>query len=102
MSTDDKNGDFAMDYTHPDLDGNASYALRALNNAHIDEIDINNLNYNKCESILMSMNKPGVVHVRDGAITCVLTTEGQIALIRVENIFPLDTQGVEFSFAILK
>jgi hypothetical protein len=37
-----------------------------------------------------------------GDIACVKTTEGQLALIRVEKIYPAITLSAEFSFAILR
>jgi len=102
VSMDDKGGDISMDYSHPDLEGLTFYGVSGLNSAHIDEIETSTLNYEYCETLLQDKNNPGVLVVHEGAIACVLTTEGQIALIRVENIYPLDTQGVEFSFVVLK
>lgn len=102
VSTVDTSGDLSMDYSHPDLNGETFYGVTGLNNAHIDEIETNSLNYEYCENLLQNKKNPGVLIVQDGAIACVRTTDGQIAIIRVESIFPLNTQGVEFSFAVLK
>ncbi len=102
VSANDVDGDIAMAY-RKGLDRSYYYVI-GLNNAHIDEIDTNALSYSYCESLLQSLDKgdPGVLIVHEGAIACVLTTEGQIALIRVEHIYPLNTQAVEFSFVVLR
>ncbi len=102
VSVDDKSSDISMEYAHVPIDGTISYYVHGLNDAHIDEIDTNILNYEYCKDILLGLNDPGVLIVHEGAIACVLTTEGKMTLIRVEHIYPLNTQGVEFSFAILK
>ncbi len=102
VSLDEKSGDIAMDYTHPDLNGDASYFVHGLNNAHIDDIDTVSLTYNDCEKIVMDVKDSGSFSVHEGKIACAMTTEGKLAIIRVELIYPSNTQGVEFSFAILK
>ena len=102
VSVDNEGSDIVMEYAHVPVDGTISYYVMGLNNAHIDEIATNVLNYEYCEDILLGRNDPGVLNVHDGAIACVLTSEGKMALIRAEHIYPLDTQGVEFSFAVLK
>jgi hypothetical protein len=102
VSTDDKSGDIAMDYTHPDLNGETSYFVYGLNNAHIDEVDIPSLTYSDCENLVLNLKDSGSFNVHEEGIACVLTTEGKIAVIRVEHIYPSNTQGVEFSFAILR
>ena len=102
VSADNLNGDIAMAY-RKGLDVSYYYVI-GLNNAHIDEIETTALSYSHCESLLQSLEKedPGILIVHKGAIACVMTTEGRIALVRVEHIYPLNTQGVEFSYAILK
>ena len=40
--------------------------------------------------------------VEEGAIACIRTTEGTLALIRVERIYPSNTLSAEFSFVILR
>jgi len=102
VSLDDKGGDIAMDYTHPDLNGEASYFVHDLNDAHIDDIDSTRLTYSNCEKLMMDLKDPGSFRVHEGSIACVMTTEGQMAIIRVELIYPSNTQGVEFSFAMLR
>jgi hypothetical protein len=102
VSLDDKSGDIAMDYTHPDLNGETSYFVYGLNNAHIDEIDTSNLTYNNCEKLELNQEDPGSFSVHEGGIACVVTTEGNMAIIRPEHLYPSNTQGVEFSFAVLK
>jgi hypothetical protein len=99
---DDKSGDIAMDYTHPDLNGETSYFVYGLNNAHIDETDTSNLTYSNCEKLLLNQEDPGSFNVHEGGIACVMTTEGKMAVIRVEHLYPSITQSVEFSFAVLK
>ncbi len=102
VSSDDKSGDIDMYYTHPDLNGEASYFVSGLNNAHIDGIDTTSLTYTACEKLVLNLEDPGSFEVDQGGIACVLTTEGKMAIIRVEHIYPPKTQGVEFSFAVLK
>lgn len=102
VALEDKDGDIAMDYTHPDLNGEALYFVHDLNNAHIDDLDSANLTYDNCEKLVADLNGPGSVRVQEGRISCVMTTEGRLAVIRVERIYPSNTQSVEFSFAILK
>jgi hypothetical protein len=104
VSAEDTNGDIAMAMAHQGLDGITRYYVIGFNNAQIDEIDINNLSYSHCESQLkrLGSTSSGILNVHEGAVACVKTTENQIALIRVENIYPPETQGVGFSFAVLK
>lgn len=104
VSAEDINGDIAMAMAHQGLDGITRYYVIGFNKAQIDEIDINNVSYSQCESQLrlLGTTSPGVLNVHEGAVACVKTTENQIALIRVENIYPPETQGVGFSFAVLK
>lgn len=103
VSVDNKNGDIAMDYAHLGVDGSPSYFVRGLNGAQIDEVTTDTLSYEYCKNLLSQMDngESGVLNVDKGTIACIMTTEQQIALIRVENIFPLETQSVEFSFSIL-
>ncbi|MEW6086536.1 MAG: hypothetical protein AB1607_18270 [Chloroflexota bacterium] len=92
-----------MEYAHVPVDGTISYYVMGLNNAQIEQVETNSLSYEYCENRLsLDKNDPGVLIVQDGAIACVMTTKGQIVIIRVENIYPLNTEGVEFSFAVLK
>ena len=102
VSLDHKGGDIAMDYTHPDLNGETSYFVYGLNNAHIDEIDATSLTYSNCEKLVLNLEDPGSFRVHEGGISCVLTTEGKLAVIRAEHIYPANTQAVEFSFAVLR
>ncbi len=104
VSVDNKSADIVLEYAHVPIDGTISYFVMGLNNAYIDERATDVLNYKYCKNVLLSLDEddPGVLNVHEGAIACIMTTENQIALIRVENIYPLDTQSVEFSFAILK
>jgi hypothetical protein len=104
VSADDPSGDLSMEYAHPGLNGEISYGVLGLNSAHIDEAETNGLSYAYCENILklLDTSDPGVLNVHEKAVACVITTEHQIAIVRVENIYPLDTQAVEFSYAILK
>jgi hypothetical protein len=105
VTADNENADLVMEYAHVPIDGTISYYVKGLNSGHIDEIETNTLNYEYCENMLVSLvdrNDPGILNVHDGAIACVMTTEGRIALTRVDNIYPLDTQSVGFSFVVLR
>jgi len=102
---DNESADIVMEYAHVPIDGTISYYVMGLNSAHIDEIESNALSYEHCENVLASLvnrKDSGVLIVHDGSIACVMTTEDQIAVIRVEKIYPIDTQSVAFSFAILR
>lgn len=101
VSADDLNGDIDMSMAPH---SNALYYVQGLNNASIDEIQPDHLDYDSCSTLLQALedNDRGVLIVKEGAIACVKTTEEQIALVRVDGYYPLETQGVGFSFAILK
>lgn len=104
VSKDDERADIVMQNGHVTLDGEPPpYLVHSLNSAQMDGVTPAFLNYEYCEQALISLlNNRGVLIVNNGSIACIKTTEGQIALVRVENIYPLDTTSVEFSFAILR
>jgi hypothetical protein len=93
-----------MEYAHVPIDGTISYYVIGLNKGHIDEIATNTLSYGYCKNLLVSLNRndSGILAVHDGAIACMMTMEDRIAVIRVEKIYALETQAVEFSFAVLR
>ncbi|HKY54851.1 MAG TPA: hypothetical protein VJM08_11120 [Anaerolineales bacterium] len=106
VSRDNESADIIMQNGHVTLDGEPPpYLIHSLNNAQIDGVTTAVLSYEYCEQDLLSLlnnNIQSVLIVKNGSIACLKTTEGQIALVRVERIYPLDTTSVEFSFAILK
>ncbi len=110
VSKDDERADIVMENA---LGGEEpSYSLVGWNNAYINGAYVlekyanhsgaNHLSYAYCENMLRDMTEQGVFLVEEGAIACVKTTEGKIALIRVEKIYPPTILSVEFSFAILR
>jgi hypothetical protein len=105
VSKDDEWADVVLQNGHVTLDGEPPpYLVHSLNDAQIDEVTTAVLNYEYCEQDLLSLlnNNQSVLIVNNGSIACIKTAEGQIALVRVESIYPLDTTSVEFSFAILR
>lgn len=89
-----------------------AYGVVGRNNAYINDAYVlekyanhsgaNSLSYQYCENMLRDQTDPGGFPAAEGAIACVKTTEGKIALIRVEKIYPPTVLSVEFSFAILR
>jgi len=63
---------------------------------------VNRLSYGYCEDILRDETDPSVFIVTEGEIACVKTSEGKIALIRVEKIYFPNFLSVEFSFTVLR
>ena len=112
VPTDDKRGDIVMGSVPWGSDENPSYGVNGWNNAYINDAYVlekyanhsgaNHLSYAYCENMLRGNTDPGAIVVDEGKIACVKTTEGRIALIRVEKIYPPNILSVEFSFAILK
>ncbi len=88
------------------------YGVIGLHNAYINDAYVlekyanhegaNHLSYEYCETILRDQTNPSAIMVEVEKIACVRTTEGQIALLRVEKIYPHPILSVEFSFAILR
>ena len=112
VSRDDERGDIAMQSAPWSRAGEPSYSVVRLNNAYINDAYVlekyanhsgaNHLSYEYCENMLRDKTNPSAIPIEEGIITCVKTTEGMIALLRVEKIYPPNTLSVEFSFAILR
>lgn len=106
LSKDDERADVVMQNGPGRIDGaEASYVVYGLNSAQVNGVTTDAINYEYCEQDLLSWSKKNiqtVLLVNDGSIACVKTTEGEIALIRVEKIYPPNILSVEFSFAILR
>ncbi len=110
IPADDERGDITMVNAPGDEEGN--YGVVGWNNAHLSDAYVlekyanhsgaNHLSYEYCENLLGDQTDRGAMGVEQGAIACVRTTEGKIALIRVEKIYPPNTLSAEFSFAILR
>jgi hypothetical protein len=113
VSTDDERGDIILG--SPGGGGeNPTYGVFGWNKAYIKNAYVNEawpnhsgvdkLSYEYCENGLQNQSEQGGMYVGQyvGDIACVKTTEGKIALIRVEKIYPAITLSVEFSFAILR
>ena len=109
VSKDDERADIVMENA-PGREEPA-YGVVGRNNAYINDAYVlekyanhsgaNNLSYEYCKNTLRDQTDPGGFPVAEGVIACVKTTEGKIALIRVEKIYPPTILSVEFSFAIL-
>lgn len=102
VNSDSKEADLQIGHSKSTLDSTVFYYVEALNNAHLDEINTDSISYAYCEDTLLSLNRPGIFLIEQGAIACVKTTKGQIALIRAESVDLFGLESVEFSFAILK
>jgi hypothetical protein len=112
VSTDDESGDIVMFAARSWTDENPSYGISSRNKAYLENAYVintyanhsgaNNLSYDYCENKLRGQTDLGGMRVEVGGIACVKTTEGQVALLRVEKIYPAVTLSVEFSFAVLR
>lgn len=110
IATDDERGDITMVNAPGDEEGN--YGVVGWNNANLSDAFVleeyanhsgaNHLSYAYCENLLGNQPDRGAMGVEEGAIACVKTTEGKIALIRVEKIYPPNTLSAEFSFVVLR
>ncbi len=110
VSGDDERGDIAMQNAPGGEEAN--YAVVGMNNAYLSDAYVlekyanhsgaNHLSYAYCENLVRDQTDWGAMVVEEGKIACVRTTEGQIALLRVEKIYPPNTLSAEFSFAILR
>jgi hypothetical protein len=112
VSTDNAKGDIVIQSNRSWTSENPTYIVVSWNNAYMNDAYVtetyanhsgaNSLSYEYCENMLQDQTDFGVMGSEVGGIACVKTTEGQIALIRVEKIYPAVTLSVEFSFAILR
>lgn len=103
VTSNDKNADILLLRDKAALASEPFYYLYSVNGALVDGVDSNAITYQSCENMKLSTVPPQIFFVNnEGAIACVLTTNDQVALIRTEHIYPLDTDSVEFSFVVLK
>ena len=112
VSTDDERGDIVLYSGRWGTNEKPSYAIGSWNKAYLTDAyvlekyanhsGVNHLSYEYCENMLRGQTGVGGMGVEEEGIACVKTTEGKIALIRVEKIYPAITLSVEFSFAILR
>lgn len=102
VDSDNSSADIQLGAGQSTIDNTVFYYLEAINNAHIDEINTTALTYTYCEDALLSLNRPGIFIIETGALACILTTQGQVALIRAESIDTFGGESVVFSFAIIK
>jgi hypothetical protein len=113
VSSDDKSGEIILG--SPGGGENPTYGVFGRNTAYVKDTyyneaysaheGANKISYEYCENALQNQTDQGGMYVGEqfiGDIACVKTTEGQIALLRVEKIYPAVTLSVEFSFAILR
>jgi hypothetical protein len=112
VSTDDPRGDIVMFNGRFGTSEKPDYGVSNWSNAYLDDAYVlekyanhsgaNHLSSTYCENMVQGKTDTRVINVEEGAIACIRTTEGKIALIRVERIYPSNTLSVEFSFAILR
>ncbi len=110
VSKDDERADIVMENAPGGEE--PSYGVIGLHNAYINDAYVlekyanhsgaNHLSYAYCENLVRDQTDWGAMVVEEGKIACVRTTEGKIALLRVEKIYPPKIFSVEFSFAILR
>jgi hypothetical protein len=110
VSKDDERADIVMENAPGGEE--PAYGVVGRSNAHINDAYVleryanhsgaNHLSYEYCENMLLDQTDSGGFLVAEGVIACVKTTEGKIALIRVEKIYPPTILSVEFSFVILR
>ena len=111
VPTDDSGGDIVMFNGRWGTEEKPDYAVINWSNAYLDDAYIlekypnhsgaNHLSSAYCEHMVQGKTDKRAINVEEGAIACIRTTEGKIALIRVEKIYPSNTLSAEFSFAIL-
>jgi hypothetical protein len=112
VSTDDPEGDIVMFSGRFWTSESPDYGVSNWNNAYLDSAYVlekyanhsgaNHLSSAYCEDMVQGKTDKRAINVEEGEIACIRTTEGKIALIRVEKIYPSNTMSVEFSFAILR
>ena len=112
VSADDPRGDIVMFNGRFGTSEKPDYGLFSQNNAYLDNAyvlekyanhsGVNNLSSAYCENKVQGKIDISVINVEEGAIACIRTTEGRVALIRVEKIYPANTVSAEFSFALLE
>ena len=110
VSKDDERADIVMENAPGGEE--PAYGVVGRNNAYINDAYVlekyanhsgaNHLSSEYCENMLRDQTGPGGFLVAEGVIACVKTTEGKIALIRVEKIYPATILSVEFSFSLLR
>ena len=112
VSTDDPSGDIVMFNGRWGTEEKPDYGVANRNNAYLSDAYVlekypnhagaNHLSSAYCEDMVQGKTDKRAITVEEGAIACIRTTEGEVALIRVERIYPSNTLSVEFSFAILR
>jgi hypothetical protein len=112
VSADDPRGDIVMFNGRFGTSEKPDYGLSGQNNAYLEDAlvlenyanhsGVNNLSSEYCENMVQGMTDTRVINVEEGAIACIRTTEGRVALIRVEKIYPANTLSAEFSFTLLE
>lgn len=103
VTSNNKNADILLLRDKAALASEPFYYLYSVNGALVEKTNSNTISYQYCENMKLSAIPPEVFFVdEEGSVACVLTTNDQVALVRVEHIYPLDTDSVEFSFVVLK
>lgn len=112
VSSDDPRGDIVMFNGRFGTSEKPDYGIANRNNAYLNNAyvletyanhsGVNHLSSAYCEDMVQGKIDTSAINVEEGVIACVRTTEGKIALIRVERIYPSNTLSAEFSFAILR
>ena len=112
ISTDDPRGDIVMFNGRWGTVEKPDYGVTNWSNAYLDDAYVlekypnhsgaNHLSSAYCENLVQGKTDKRAINVEEGAIACIRTTEGKIALIRVERIYPSNTLSAEFSFSILR
>ena len=112
VTTDDPGGDIVMFNGRWGTEEKPDYAVINWSNAYLDDAYIlekypnhagaHHLSSAYCEDMVQGKTDKRAISVEEGAIACIRTTEGKVALIRVERIYPSNTLSAEFSFVILR
>ncbi len=104
VTEEDPQGDIQLLRDKAALASDSFYYLYGVNGALIEETGMGTaITYKSCESMSLATIPPVVFFIKtEGAIACVMTTNNQVALIRVEHIYPQETDSIEFSFVILR
>jgi hypothetical protein len=94
--------DLVLELGKATIDNRIIYYLSEINNALVEESNIDSPTLEHCEELVSSPVRLGYIFGEVGAVGCVLTNEGRLAFFRVEHLDPFGAESVEVSFVTWK